>query len=96
MCGHLKHATLTTLPMHVALDVLLATVFVAVAIIAFRSTIKHPKMLSVLLTLIYLDHILLANGAGYLFILIDAPIMTLIIIRCFKRLRESRAQHLTA
>ncbi|TWU05845.1 hypothetical protein Pla52n_15600 [Stieleria varia] len=96
MCGHLQHATPTTFPLHVGLDVVLGIVFLAAAYFAFRSTIRHRKSFTALLTLIYVDHVLLANGAGYFFILIDAPVMIFIAIRCMTRCRETRADLVAA
>lgn len=96
MCGHLQHATPSTFPFHVALDVALALVFFAASYFAFRSTIRHRKIFAALLALIYIDHILLANGAGYFFILIDAPIMIFIAIRCLIRWRDTKAELVAA
>lgn len=90
MCGHLQHVTSTMLPFHIALDIALGLVFLAAAYVAFSSTMRHRKTFAVLLAMIYLDHVVLANGAGYFFILIDAPTMIFIAMRCFICWRHHR------
>ena len=90
ICGHLKHKEAVTLPIHWGVDVLLGTVFFLAVHFARRSFFVHTNTLAFLLTLIYLDHMLLANGAGYLFVVFDLPIMLLIAIRCVARLRWAR------
>lgn len=88
MCGHLQHSSPVKLPWHIALDVLLGGVFLAAAVSAFRSSFEYPPLLGSLLTLIYLDHVILANGGGYFFILFDAPILIGITIWMVGRWRR--------
>ena len=90
MCGHLKHTEAVTLPFHWGLDVLLGSVFALAVYFARRSFFVHPTAIAFLLALIYADHVLLASGAGYLFSILDLPIMLLIAARCVTRLRLAR------
>ena len=75
---------------HWGLDALLGALFIGAAWFARRSFIVHQKILTVLLGLLYIDHVLLANGAGYLYIVFDFPIMLLISWRCLVRFRWAR------
>ncbi len=79
MCGHLAHVTGSKLRLHIGLDVLLGTVFTATFYAALHSNIRWPRGLGGGLFAMYLNHILLANGAGYLFVLFDAPLMLVIL-----------------
>ena len=92
MRGHLQHTTPTMLPVHVAADIALGVIFGGASFLAFHSNIRHPIVFYMLLALIYVDHVLLANGGGYFFILIDVPMMLFISFRCFKRWREAKEE----
>ncbi len=90
MCGHLMHSSPTMVGVHWATDAFLGGLFVLAAVLARNSHVVHFNTLGVLLLLIYCDHVLLANGAGYLYIVFDAPIMLLITWRCLARLLSAR------
>jgi hypothetical protein len=90
MCGHLKHKEAATLVFHWGLDALLGGVFILAVSFARRSFFEHTTAIGLLLALIYLNHVVLANGAGYLFIAFDLPIMLVIAARCVVRLRWAR------
>ena len=75
---------------HWATDAVLGTLFISAATLARNSFFVHYNALAILLFLIYVDHVLLANGAGYLYIVFDAPIMLLIAWRSFARLSVAR------
>lgn len=78
------------LAIHWSTDAILGGLFVAAALVARDSFFVHTNVLAILLFLIFVDHILLANGAGYLYIVFDVPIMLLIAWRCFSRLSTAR------
>lgn len=90
MCGHLKHKQAATLAFHWGLDALLGVVFIIAVYSARRSFFEHTNAIALLLALIYLNHVILANGAGYLFIVFDFPIMLVVAARCVVRLRWAR------
>ena len=75
---------------HWTTDAVLGGLFVVASALARKSFFHHYNALAILLLLIYVDHVLLANGAGYLYIVFDAPVMLLIAWRCFARLSTAR------
>ena len=89
MCGHLAHATPTSYPFHIALDVLLGILLLTTPILAVGSHFRFGLLLILPFTAIYLDHVLLASGGGFLFLLLDLPIMVLFAVLAFRRFRES-------
>jgi hypothetical protein len=89
MCGHLAHATETNYPFHVALDAVLGLLLLSVPILAVGSHFRFGPLLVVPLSAIYVDHVLLASGGGFLFLLLDLPVMISIAVLAFRRFRES-------
>lgn len=89
MCGHLAHATDTNYPFHVALDAVLGLLLLLVPILAIGSHFRCGPLLFVPLSAIYVDHVLLASGGGFLFLLLDLPVMISIAVIAFCRFRES-------
>lgn len=89
MCGHLAHATETSYPFHVALDAVLGLLLLSVPILAVGSHFRLGPLIVVPLSAIYLDHVLLASGGGFLFLLLDLPIMIAISVLAFRRFREA-------
>ena len=89
MCGHLAHTTPASHPFHIALDAFLGVLLLAIPIAAVGSHFRFGALLVLPLTAIYLDHVILASGGGYLFLLLDLPIMISIAVVAFRRFRES-------
>ncbi len=75
---------------HWMTDVLLGGLFVWAAVLARNSFFVRFNVLAILLLLIYCDHVLLGNGATYLYVVFDAPVMLLIAWRCLARLSLAR------
>lgn len=92
MCGHLAHATPTSYPFQIALDALLGILLLSTPILAIGSHFRFGILLILPFTAIYLDHVLLASGGGFLFLLFDLPIMALVAVLAFRRFRESNRQ----
>ena len=57
---------------------------------AVGSHFRFGMLLFVPLTVIYLDHVLLASGGGFLFVFLDLPIMISIGVLAIRRFRESK------
>jgi len=89
MCGHLAHATPASYPFHIALDGLLGILLLSIPALAVGSHFRFGILLVLPLTVIYLDHVLLASGGGFLFLLLDLPIMISVSVLAFRRFRES-------
>lgn len=90
MCGHLAHATSTSYPFHISLDGLLGVSFLSIPAMAIGSHFRFGMLLILPLTVIYLDHVLLASGGGFLFVLLDLPIMISVGVLAIRRFRESK------
>lgn len=88
-CGHLAHATSTSYPFHIALDGLLGILLLSIPVLAVGSHFRFGILLALPLAIIYIDHVLLASGGGFLFILLDLPFMISVAMLAIRRFRES-------
>lgn len=79
-----------TYPLYVAMDVILGVLFVVMVICSMGALSKFSFLIVVPLAAIYVDHVLLANGAGFLFILFDLPVMLILSIFGYRQYRNAK------